>query len=204
REDALRLQVGQRLQLLDRGVGHSARGRRGGGGRLLLVLLRLELIEACLRHVVLVLVLLPPLARVVRDSADNGGAPQRASASHEHLLLAPSPRFSQVTKASCAAAPRASSRWGDRTPRSSQPDDEAARLCVFAAVRERKEQPMRTPQDYELQGSYEAAAYEGPRGTGWVMFAAVLLGLAGIWNFLDGILAIGSSRVYAGHHTFVF
>ena len=63
---------------------------------------------------------------------------------------------------------------------------------------------MRTTQDYQLQGSYESSAYEGPAGVGWVMFAAVMLGLAGIWNFLDGILAIGSSRVYAGHQTFVF
>jgi hypothetical protein len=63
---------------------------------------------------------------------------------------------------------------------------------------------MRTTQDYELQGAYESSGYEGPAGVGWVMFAAVMLGLAGIWNFLDGILAIGSSRVYAGHHTFVF
>jgi len=36
------------------------------------------------------------------------------------------------------------------------------------------------------------------------MFATVLLGLAGIWNFIDGILAISTSRVYAGHQTFVF
>src|SRR5262249_60123660 len=114
------------------------------------------------------------------------------------------PSLSQVEKASCAAASRASSGWGDRTSRSSQPDDEAARPSLFAAQRQRKEQQMRTTQDYQLQGSYEAAAYEGPRGVGWVMFAAVLLGLAGIWNFLDGILAIGSSKVYAGHHSFVF
>jgi hypothetical protein len=67
----------------------------------------------------------------------------------------------------------------------------------------RKEQKMRTTQDYELQGTY-ASSYDAPAGVGWVMFAAVMLGLAGIWNFLDGILAIGSSRVYAGHQTFVF
>ncbi len=43
-----------------------------------------------------------------------------------------------------------------------------------------------------------------PQGVGWVVFAAVMLGLAGTWNFIDGILAIGSSRVYVGHQVFVF
>jgi hypothetical protein len=64
---------------------------------------------------------------------------------------------------------------------------------------------MRTTQDYRLQGNYASSvADDEPAGVGWVMFAAVMLGLAGIWNFIDGILAIGSSRVYAGHETFVF
>jgi hypothetical protein len=31
-----------------------------------------------------------------------------------------------------------------------------------------------------------------------------MLGLAGIWNFVDGILAISSSRVYTGNATYVF
>jgi hypothetical protein len=64
---------------------------------------------------------------------------------------------------------------------------------------------MRTPQDYDLQAGYASAVdYDGPKGIGWVMFAAVLLGLAGIWNFFEGVLAIGSSRVYTGHETFIF
>jgi hypothetical protein len=37
-----------------------------------------------------------------------------------------------------------------------------------------------------------------PEGTGWVAFAAILLGLGGTWNVLEGILAIGKSRVYGG------
>ena len=33
---------------------------------------------------------------------------------------------------------------------------------------------MRTTQDYELQGSYvSAAGDDGPKGVGWVTFAAV-------------------------------
>jgi hypothetical protein len=63
---------------------------------------------------------------------------------------------------------------------------------------------MRTTQDYELQGSY-VADYDAPAaGGGWLMFATVMLGLAGIWNVFDGILAISSSRVYAGHETLIF
>ena len=44
----------------------------------------------------------------------------------------------------------------------------------------------------------------GPAGVGWVAFAAILLGLAGIWNVIDGILAISESRVFVGEQTFVF
>jgi hypothetical protein len=37
-----------------------------------------------------------------------------------------------------------------------------------------------------------------------VTFASVMLGLAGIWNSIAGILAISSSRVYTGHSVLVF
>jgi hypothetical protein len=64
---------------------------------------------------------------------------------------------------------------------------------------------MRTAQDYELQSTYGGAAdYGDTKGVGWVTFAAVLLGLAGIWNLIDGILAISSSHVYTANSTFVF
>src|SRR2546430_16199154 len=65
---------------------------------------------------------------------------------------------------------------------------------------------MRTTQDYELQGNYASSvvADDEPTGIGWVMFAAVMLGLAGIWNFIDGILAISSSRVYVANQAYVF
>jgi hypothetical protein len=46
--------------------------------------------------------------------------------------------------------------------------------------------------------------YAEPAGAGWVVFASVLLFIAGIWNFIDGILAIGSSHVYVGDAHFVF
>jgi hypothetical protein len=41
-------------------------------------------------------------------------------------------------------------------------------------------------------------------GAGWVLFASVMLFIAGTWNFIDGILAIGSSHVYVGGAHFVF
>ena len=49
-----------------------------------------------------------------------------------------------------------------------------------------------------------ADATAEPAGAGWVVFASVLLFIAGIWNFIDGILAIGSSHVYVGDAHYVF
>jgi hypothetical protein len=64
---------------------------------------------------------------------------------------------------------------------------------------------MRTAQDYELHGTYGSVSdYAEPKGAGWVMFAAVLLGLGGIWNFVGGILAIANSHVFTASSTFVF
>jgi hypothetical protein len=62
---------------------------------------------------------------------------------------------------------------------------------------------MRTAQDYELEGRY-AASTDGPSGLGWVTFAAVLLGLGGVWNTIAGILAITDSRVYTASSVYVF
>jgi hypothetical protein len=61
--------------------------------------------------------------------------------------------------------------------------------------------------DYRASAEYAASAgypREDVRGTGWVAFAAIMLGLAGTWNVLEGIMAIGSSRVYVADSTFVF
>ena len=49
-----------------------------------------------------------------------------------------------------------------------------------------------------------AADEEYASGSGWIMFASIMLLVAGTWNLIDGILAIGSSRVYTGHSTLVF
>jgi hypothetical protein len=58
-------------------------------------------------------------------------------------------------------------------------------------------------QDYDLRAHYYPD-YDASKGVGWVTFAAVLLGLAGLWNFVAGILAVSGSRVYSGTETFVF
>ena len=62
--------------------------------------------------------------------------------------------------------------------------------------------------DYPAAGAYSAAdqSAEGAyaAGAGWVGFAAIMLGLAGIWNALTGLLAIGDSRVFIGDEKFVF
>ena len=42
------------------------------------------------------------------------------------------------------------------------------------------------------------------RGSGWLLFAATMLGLTGSLNALIGLAAIGQSRVFAGDATYVF
>jgi hypothetical protein len=61
-----------------------------------------------------------------------------------------------------------------------------------------------TTHDYRLDALQGESAGSAAAGSGWISFAGVLLGLAGMWNVLEGILAIGSSRVYAADSTFVF
>jgi len=66
---------------------------------------------------------------------------------------------------------------------------------------------MRTTADYGVGRRYEEfpdAATGGPPGSGWVVFASVMLGLAGIWNFFAGIAAIGDAHVYVANANYVF
>ena len=63
---------------------------------------------------------------------------------------------------------------------------------------------MRPARDYGLPSAYGVPDYDEPQGVGWVTFAAVMLGVAGIWNFVDGILAISSSNVYSANVSYVF
>jgi hypothetical protein len=42
-----------------------------------------------------------------------------------------------------------------------------------------------------------------PRGEGWLVFAGIVLFIAGVTNFLYGIAAIGNSHFYAGNAHYV-
>jgi hypothetical protein len=57
---------------------------------------------------------------------------------------------------------------------------------------------VRTTRDYDIAPRYE------PSGAGWIVFATVMLGLAGLWNFIDGIAAISSAHVYVADANYVF
>jgi len=61
---------------------------------------------------------------------------------------------------------------------------------------------MSTRAERHIPPSY----YEAPeeRGSGWVMFAGVLLVLIGTMNVIDGIAAISSSRFYVANAHYVF
>jgi hypothetical protein len=59
-------------------------------------------------------------------------------------------------------------------------------------------------RDYQAGMGYRGSEGDYVAGAGWVGFAAILLGFAGIWNTIQGMLAIGSSRVYVGEQHFVF
>jgi hypothetical protein len=41
-------------------------------------------------------------------------------------------------------------------------------------------------------------------GSGWILFAASMLGIVGVWNSIEGLLAIGKSHVYGPSTTYVF
>jgi hypothetical protein len=59
--------------------------------------------------------------------------------------------------------------------------------------------------DMERAAAHGTLGYKDTRpGAGLVGFAAVILGLAGIWHLIEGILAIADSRVYVAETTFVF
>src|SRR5436305_10242157 len=63
---------------------------------------------------------------------------------------------------------------------------------------------MRAQSAY-VGGEMDPTRVEGrDRGTGWIAFAGVLLGLIGTFNVIDGIAAIGNSQFYAGNAHYVF
>src|SRR5215217_3916487 len=46
--------------------------------------------------------------------------------------------------------------------------------------------------------------YDGERGDGWPAFAAVMLGFAGLFGFLDGLVAVSKSSFYVANAHYVF
>jgi hypothetical protein len=52
---------------------------------------------------------------------------------------------------------------------------------------------------------YTGGTYtEMPTGAGWVMFASIMLAIAGIWNVIQGILGIAEANIVGGEQAFVF
>jgi hypothetical protein len=50
----------------------------------------------------------------------------------------------------------------------------------------------------------DAYEFDEERGFGWLLFAATMLGLAGILSVIDGIMALSKSKFYATNTTYVF
>jgi hypothetical protein len=61
---------------------------------------------------------------------------------------------------------------------------------------------VRTTRDYDVPGY--SSLYDEPTGTGWIVFATVMLALAGVWNFIDGVAAISSAHVYVADASYIF
>ena len=49
-----------------------------------------------------------------------------------------------------------------------------------------------------------SVTYDEERGAGWLLFAATMLGLAGILTVIDGIVALSNSKFFVGNQTYVF
>lgn len=52
--------------------------------------------------------------------------------------------------------------------------------------------------------THHEAAYEEAEGSGWLTFAATMLGLVGILSVIDGIVALSRARFYVAGATYVF
>ena len=68
---------------------------------------------------------------------------------------------------------------------------------------------MRTTQDYGPSERYDGPPPDTgygpePSGQGWVLFAAIMMGLLGVWNLFEGIAAISSAHVFVQNAHYVF
>ena len=59
-------------------------------------------------------------------------------------------------------------------------------------------------RDYQATAGYRASDVDSPASAGWIGFAAVMLGFAGLWNTINGIFAIADSRVYVDDAVYIF
>lgn len=50
----------------------------------------------------------------------------------------------------------------------------------------------------------EAAYEDDTQGFGWLLFAATMLGLAGVFSIIDGIVALSKSHFYTANAHYVF
>lgn len=57
---------------------------------------------------------------------------------------------------------------------------------------------------YDMEASTRSDEYGDVKGVGWLTFAGVMLGLAGLWNVFDGVLALDNSKVFGINTTYVF
>jgi hypothetical protein len=64
---------------------------------------------------------------------------------------------------------------------------------------------MRTTRDYDIDAYVsDLGTADAARGTGWVVFATIMLGFAALWNFVDGIAAISSAHVFSANADYLF
>src|SRR5436305_1468692 len=81
----------------------------------------------------------------------------------------------------------------------------ASSTSISTKPRSAEEVRVGTMQDYEAPREYGSGIAAGDRpGIGWVRFAGVMLGLAGLWNFIEGIAAISNAHVYVANANYVF
>jgi len=50
----------------------------------------------------------------------------------------------------------------------------------------------------------DAYEFDDERGFGWLLFAATMLGLAGVLSIIDGIVALSRGKLYTANTSYVF
>src|SRR3954451_18888566 len=63
---------------------------------------------------------------------------------------------------------------------------------------------VQTPPGSTSTGARPAADYDAGHGSGWVMFAVIMMFLIGTLNVIGGIAAIDDANVYVGNAQYVF